>query len=509
LLPLDFAPIILSLLSRCAPLALILGFLEESSASQLPVRFLSSPRFRLAALFLLGLLVCLSLAWRSPSPPAISLLPPLPQDPNIQAYFNHSQSTLYTDPYRHQKRLGDDLEQVVIDTIATAQSTIDIAVHEISLPRIATALKERHQAGVQVRVIVENSYSRPRSRLTEPEVKALDEHDRKKYDEFLQLADRNQDGEVDDAEAEQGDAIAILQSAKVPLIDDTADGSKGSGLMHHKFLVIDGKTLIVGSANFSLSDIHGDFLAPASQGNANHLLKISNAQLAQKFTQEFNILWGTRSSPPIFGVKKPYRPPYTVKLAPNSTITVQFSPTSKRLGWDKSVNGLIERGISTAKRSVDLMLFVFSEQTLGDRLEQVKSRGVQVRALVEPQFFSRDYSETLDMLGVALKGQKCRYEENNRVWRSPITTVGMPDLPEGDLLHHKVGIVDQHLVITGSQNWSDAANHDNDENLLLIDNAIVAAHFKREFDRLYKGAFLGVPSSVQKKIKEEKARCRG
>jgi phosphatidylserine/phosphatidylglycerophosphate/cardiolipin synthase-like enzyme len=188
---------------------------------------------------------------------------------------------------------------MVIDAIATAQSTIDIAVHEISLPHIATALKERHQAGVQVRVIVENSYSQPRSRLSEPEIKALDEHDRKKYDEFLQLADRNQDGEVDETEAAAGDAIAILQTAQVPLIDDTADGSKGSGLMHHKFLVIDGKTLIVGSANFSLSDIHGDFLSPASQGNANHLLKINNPQLAQQFTQEFNILWGDRSSPPI------------------------------------------------------------------------------------------------------------------------------------------------------------------------------------------------------------------
>jgi len=478
------------------------------------VRFFSSLRFRLAVLFVLGLLICLSLAWRSPSF-SISLLPPLPQDPLIQAYFNHSQSSLYTDPYRQQRRLGDDLEQMVVDAIATAQSTIDIAVHEINLPHIAIALKGRHQAGVNVRVIVENSYSRPLSRMTAQQVKALNEHDRQKYDEFLQLADINHDGQVDAGEAEQGDAIAILQTAQVPLIDDTADGSKGSGLMHHKFLVIDGKTLIVGSANFSLSDIHGDFLAPASLGNANHLLKISSSQLATQFTQEFNIMWGDplrgsqtdRGSHPLFGVKKTYRSAQTVALTPSSTITVQFSPTSKRLDWEESVNGLIGRAISTARRSVDLMLFVFSEQPLGDRLEQVKNRGVQVRALIEPQFFSRNYSEALDMMGVALKNPQCRYEEGNRVWRSPITTVGTPDLPQGDLLHHKVGIVDQHLVITGSQNWSEAANHNNDENLLVIDNATVAAHFQREFERLYQGASLGVPSSVQKKIKEERTRC--
>lgn len=470
------------------------------------MRFFSSSWFRFVILVVLGLLIYLSLAWRSPSP-SIALLPLLPQDPLIQAYFNHSQSSLYTEPYRHQKRLGDDLEQMVVDAIATAHSTIDVAVHEINLPHIATALKERYQAGVNVRVIVENSYSRPRSRITAQQVQALNEHDRQKYDEFLQLADLNHDGQVDAAEAAQRDAIAILQTAQVPLIDDTADGSKGSGLMHHKFVVIDGKTLIVGSANFSLSDIHGDFLAPASLGNANHLLKISSPQLAQHFTQEFNLMWGDRGSYPLFGVKKTYRSPQTVTLAPRSTVTVQFSPTSRRLDWEESVNGLIDRAISTARRSVDLMLFVFSEQPLSDRLEQVKNRGIKVRMLIEPQFFSRDYSEALDMMGVALKNQRCRYEEGNRVWRSPITTVGTPDLPQGDLLHHKVGIVDQHLVITGSQNWSEAANHNNDENLLVIDNATVAAHFQREFERLYQGASLGIPSSVQRKIKEEKTRC--
>lgn len=470
------------------------------------MRFFSSHWFRFAVLFVLGLLICLGLTWRSPSS-SLSLLPPLPQDPLIQAYFNHSQASLYTEPYRHQKRLGDDLEQMVVDAIATAQSTIDVAVHEINLPHIATALKERYQAGVQVRVIVENSYSRPLSRMTAQQAKALNEHDRQKYSEFVQLADLNHDGQVDAGEAEQGDAIAILQSAQIPLIDDTADGSKGSGLMHHKFLVIDGKTLVVGSANLTLSDIHGDFLAPASLGNANHLLKISSPQLAEHFTQEFNLMWGNPVSHPLFGIKKAYRAPQTVMLTPRSTVTVQFSPTSNRLEWEQSVNGLIDRAISTARRSVDLMLFVFSEQPLSDRLEQVKSKGAKVRVLIEPQFFSRDYSEALDMMGVALKNQRCRYEDGNRVWRSPITTVGTPDLPQGDLLHHKVGIVDQHLVVTGSQNWSQAANHNNDENLLVIDNATVAAHFQREFERLYQGASLGIPSSVQQKIKEEKTRC--
>jgi phosphatidylserine/phosphatidylglycerophosphate/cardiolipin synthase-like enzyme len=82
------------------------------------------------------------------------------------------------------------------------------------------------------------------------------------------------------------------ENAQVPILDDTADGSKGSGLMHHKFVVIDGRTLIVTSANFTTSDMHGDLTASQTRGNANNLLKIEDSQLADLFTQEFNIMWG-------------------------------------------------------------------------------------------------------------------------------------------------------------------------------------------------------------------------
>jgi phosphatidylserine/phosphatidylglycerophosphate/cardiolipin synthase-like enzyme len=94
---------------------------------------------------------------------AAPLLPALPQDPNIQVYFNHSGAAAYTEPYRQQYRLGDNLEQVVIEAIAAAQTSIDLAVHELNLPQVAMALSQKHQAGVKVRVLVENTYRQPLS----------------------------------------------------------------------------------------------------------------------------------------------------------------------------------------------------------------------------------------------------------------------------------------------------------------------------------------------------------
>jgi len=232
--------------------------------------------------------------------------------------------------------------------------------------------------------------------------------------------------------------------------------------MHHKFLVIDHRWVIVTSANLTTSDVHGDFLTPESSGNANNLVKIDSPALAQLYSHEFELMWGDGPGGALdskFGLQKLPRPPQTVTLAPGSTVTVQFSPTSASLPWQQSTNGLIGRALSVATRTADAALFVFSDQNLSNVLETRHQQGVQVRGLIDADFIYRDYSEGLDMMGVAIANKQCRYEEGNHPWSGAIATVGTPKLAEGDLLHHKFGVVDEHLVITGSQNWSNAANH--------------------------------------------------
>ncbi|NEO28816.1 MAG: DUF1669 domain-containing protein, partial [Kamptonema sp. SIO4C4] len=90
-----------------------------------------------------------------------------------------------------------------------------------------------------------------------------------------------------------------------------------------------------------------------------------------------------------------------------------------------------------------------------------------------------------------------------------VTTVGVPQLAAGDKLHHKFGVMDGETVITGSHNWSAAANKTNDETVLILENPVVAAHYEREFQRLYQTASLGVPKYIQERIQKEVAQCPG
>lgn len=427
--------------------------------------------------------------------------PALPQDEFIQVYFNHleAKGVDYTEPYREILRAGDNLEAVLIREIEAATQSIDLAVQELNLPLVAETLAKKSGEGVAIRVVLENSYRRPWIRVENDELFEFDEREQGKYQEFVALADDDKDGFLSDEEKEKYDAIAILEKAGIPILDDTADGSKGSGLMHHKFMVIDGRKVVTGSANWTLSGIHGDFANPETRGNVNHLLVMEGEAIAAVFTEEFTEMWTGRK----FGVQKIQEPPETFSVGA-STVTIQFSPFSKSQAWESTSNGLIGATIAEAKKSVNLALFVFAEQKVSNILEKESGEGTTIQALIDPSFAFREYSDGLDLLGVNLK-EKC--DPFNRPWQNPITSVGTPKLPQGDKLHHKFGVIDGETVITGSHNWSASANFQNDETLLVIKNEQIAQHFEREFDRLYTDAYLGIPPFIAEKRQAIAANC--
>jgi competence ComEA-like helix-hairpin-helix protein len=439
----------------------------------------------------------------------VQALPALPQHRRIQVYMNQNPAMSYQDPYRQILRPGDDLEQIIVEQILTAQSSVDVAVQELRSPKIAQALRNRNQAGIKVRLILENTYSRPWSSFTPSEVAQFDDRRRERYQDGLALIDHDGNNQISHQESAQFDALQIIQNAGIPWLDDTSDGSAGSGLMHHKFVVIDQQTVVATTANFTLSDLHGDLKDPSSRGNANSLLLIASPELATAFRNEFNVMWGDGpggQADSVFGVRKPFRPVQSFTVD-DATVRVKFSPTSSSLPWQSSTNGLIGSTLQQSKATVDLALFVFSEQNLANLLAVKHQQGVTVRALIDPSFAYQSYSEVLDMLGVfrSRLPNTCTIEANNQPWQRPIETVGMARLPEGDRLHHKYGVVDQQTVIVGSHNWSDAANEINDELLLVIENSTVAAHFHREFERLYANSRLGVPQFLQPEFE----RCVG
>lgn len=421
---------------------------------------------------------------------------------SVEVYFNHNSRSSYTDPYRNISRPGDNLEDVILKQIASARKSIFVAVQEFRLPLVAQALIDKRKSGVDVRVVIENSYNNTvvRQRDDNPT-----EHEASKLTDLKALVDVNKNGRFEKEELESRDAIYMLQNAKIPFMDDSSDGSAGSGLMHHKFMIVDGKKTVVSTANFTPSCIHGDMSNPSTRGNANSMMVVDSVSFAKIFTDEFSQLWGNGKRGN-FGQGKTYRGPQTV-TAGGVRLTVQFSPTSQHFAWEESVNGLIGKYLKDARRSIKAALFVFSDQRLSDSMEKANNAGAEIGIVMEPNFAFRPYSELLDVLGLEMLNEKCALEPDNEPWKKPIREAGMANLPRGDVLHHKFGVIDGRTVIVGSQNWSESANYINDETLVVIEDTGIADQFTQEYNRLRGKATFGAPSWIKEQIKKQETAC--
>jgi phosphatidylserine/phosphatidylglycerophosphate/cardiolipin synthase-like enzyme len=436
-------------------------------------------------------LVALALCGCSAQAQLIGLAPePLPLPEGISVAFNHNPINRYRSPIDGRWRQGDDLEAFVLEGIAEARQEILVAVQELTLPRIAEALVARQRQGVRVRVVLENNYSTPWS---EQHPADLTPRERHRQAQLQALGGP--------------DALMVLRRGGVPVIDDTANGSAGSGLMHHKFVVIDNREVITGSTNFTSSCVHGDPDDPQTRGNVNHMLRLRSPELASLFREEFERMWGDGpggAPDSRFGLGKGNGPIRWVQVG-DVPVGVLFAPHRSR----EEHHGLqlLDDLLAGTRKRADLALFVFSSQQLGNRVSALHDRGVDIRLLVDPGFSNRYFSEVLDLLGLELPDHRCLVQTENQPRETPMEGVGTPRLAAGDKLHHKFAVLDDRRVITGSFNWSPSAAHKNDETLLVIDSPLLAAHFRAEVDRLWKGAELGVTARLERKRERLRQQC--
>ncbi len=144
------------------------------------------------------------------------------------------------------------------------------------------------------------------------------------------------------------------------------------------------------------------------------------------------------------------------------TVEVYFSPKG---GCERRITELI----SSAKHSIDIAMYTFTNSRIAWALVKAYERGVRVRVLLDGQQASDKYSKGTFL---SKRGIFVVYDR-------------MPGL-----MHNKFCIIDDKIVITGSYNWTATAEEKNEENLLVIHDYNVAKVYKERFNYLLK---LNVP----------------
>jgi phosphatidylserine/phosphatidylglycerophosphate/cardiolipin synthase-like enzyme len=120
--------------------------------------------------------------------------------------------------------------------------------------------------------------------------------------------------------------------------------------------------------------------------------------------------------------------------------------------------------LAAAKRSIHFMTFSYTSSAIADAMVAQAQAGLPVRGVFE----ARNAGGTGSVFGRLRQG-------------------GVDVLEDGNcyILHHKVIIIDARTVITGSYNFTNSAEKDNDENLVIVDDPNLARAYLDEFERVY------------------------
>lgn len=307
----------------------------------------------------------------------------------------------------------DGLDEELASLIDQAQRSVELVAYDFDLQPVTEALIAAHRDGVRVRMVTESDN-------VETNTPFLDQ----------------------------------LRRAGIRVVED----ERNSGLMHDKFVVIDGQWILTGSWNMTENGTYR---------NNNNAILVASPSLADNYIAEFEEMAAGQ-----FGPSSPADTPH-----PHVVITVKTGATDapqerevdleNYFAPEDDVAAEIIGEIRAAERRIRFMAFVFTSDEIADAMIARSESGVIVQGVMEDRNLGSSYSQ-YDRL------------------RRQIHDV----LPDGNpyIMHHKVIIIDDETVITGSYNFTKSAEESNDENVLIIHDPEVAALYVEEFGRVYEQA---------------------
>jgi len=138
-------------------------------------------------------------------------------------------------------------------------------------------------------------------------------------------------------------------------------------------------------------------------------------------------------------------------------LAVSFSRT-------QDTSSLITQWIGKANHTIRLMQYCITQDKLADLLISAKNRGINVNMVIDDGNVNMSGSDYQRLLTAGVDIRDDNYS---------------------GLMHHKVMIIDDSIVATGSYNWSTAAEDSNYENLILLRSVEIANLYKAEFERIW------------------------
>ena len=339
---------------------------------------------------------------------------------NIKSYFTQSVNTTYSTG-TNAIQLPSTSDDTLIAYIDRAKSTLDICVYNWNnngLSDITQAVNNAFNRGVTVRVIADGST------------------------------------------ASSGLSSLNTSINKITSPQGTSPAGGFYGIMHNKFVVIDGATadpndaiVWTGSTNWTDQQINADY---------NNVVIFQDQSVAKAYTMEFEEMWGSSTAVPNltqsrFGNNKLDNTPHEFNLN-GKRVEVYFSPSD-------GTNEQILTVLNNASSSFHFVNLVVSRTDIASRIASKYPLMNCGEGII---------NDTSGASGAF-------YTMSNVMNNDLKLHTG------SSIMHHKYLIVDKEsgaldpLVLTGSHNWSNSAEYRNDENTVIIHDLSITNQYFQEF----------------------------
>lgn len=133
-----------------------------------------------------------------------------------------------------------------------------------------------------------------------------------------------------------------------------------------------------------------------------------------------------------------------------------------------SLAGAVEQLLREIESTVDVAMYRITHPRLVRALAQAVKRGLRVRLLVDRNKYE-EAAVTRQLLAESRIPFRAIYGQKGK----------------GSKLHHKFAVLDRHIVLTGSYNWTLESDEQNYDHLMIIRDPGLVLAYQQEFDRLW------------------------
>jgi phosphatidylserine/phosphatidylglycerophosphate/cardiolipin synthase-like enzyme len=317
--------------------------------------------------------------------------------------------------------LNAELASRLVNFIDATEHSLDVAIYDLRHPAILEALARQPRRGVRLRLAYDGGSERTGGLGEDPKPGGTEE--------------------------------ALAAAGLLPYA--TAVHEKGRHLMHDKFVVRDGKTVWMGSANFTIGGL---------ELQDNNCITLASTRLAASYVSILEEL---------------LQPEHRHTHEPSTGPSVEVGSISVQPYFEPADGDGIGRAIASAlqgARRIRIAAFLLSDPGILAALLPFAS---------DPHF---DIAGVYDPNGME-DVLRYSHQDPHSFWflHDPrfvaAPSHGYSAGHEQDFMHNKVFVIDDRMVFTGSYNFSSNAR-ENDEAVLAMDSAAIAGAYSHYIDTL-------------------------